>query len=51
MTRPSAEAAAPAHIEGVAARIARRILAMTAAIWRNRATSRPVTRSLIANDH
>ncbi|GAA4442379.1 IS982 family transposase [Phytohabitans houttuyneae] len=38
-------------IEGVGARIAQRLLAMTAAIWHNRATSQPVTRSLIAYDH
>lgn len=33
------------------ARIAQRLLAMTAAIWHNRATSQPLTRSLIAYDH
>ena len=38
-------------IEGVTARIAQRLLAMTAAIWHNRATGHPVTRSLIAYDH
>jgi hypothetical protein len=38
-------------IEGVAARVAQRLLAMTAAIWHNRATSQPLTRSLIAYDH
>jgi hypothetical protein len=38
-------------IEGVGARIAQRLLAMTAAIWHNRATGQPVTRSLIAYDH
>ncbi|MBE1557980.1 IS982 family transposase [Nonomuraea africana] len=37
--------------EGVGARIAQRILALTAAIWHNRATGQPVTRSLIAYDH
>ncbi|WP_416360974.1 hypothetical protein [Microbispora triticiradicis] len=36
---------------GVAARVAQRILALTAAIWHNRATSQPITRSLIAYDH
>ncbi|TMR94897.1 IS982 family transposase [Nonomuraea basaltis] len=36
---------------GVGARIAQRILAMTAAIWHNRATGQPITRSLIAYDH
>ena len=38
-------------IEGGTARIARRLLAMTTAIWHNRATGEPVTRSLIAYDH
>ncbi|GAA3449895.1 hypothetical protein GCM10018962_17280 [Dactylosporangium matsuzakiense] len=38
-------------IEGVAARVAQRLLAMTAAIWHNRATGQPMTRSLIAYDH
>jgi hypothetical protein len=38
-------------IEGVTARIAQRLLAMTAAIWHNRATNQPLTRSLIAYDH
>ncbi|HET6711210.1 MAG TPA: IS982 family transposase, partial [Amycolatopsis sp.] len=28
-----------------------RVLALTAAIWHNRATGQPVTRSLIAYDH
>lgn len=37
--------------EAVTARVAQRLLAMTAAIWHNRATSQPVTRSLIAYDH
>ncbi len=37
--------------EGVGARIAQRILAVTAAIWHNQATGQPVTRSLIAYDH
>ena len=36
---------------GVAVRVAQRILALTAAIWHNRATGRPTTRSLIAYDH
>ncbi|GIH97985.1 hypothetical protein Psi01_86150 [Planobispora siamensis] len=36
---------------GVAVRVAQRILALTAAIWHNRATGQPVTRSLIAYDH
>jgi hypothetical protein len=38
-------------IEGVGVRIAQRLLAMTAAIWHNRATTQPLTRSLIAYDH
>ena len=38
-------------IEGVAARVGQRILALTAAIWHNRTTGQPVTRSLIAYDH
>ncbi|MDQ0377230.1 IS982 family transposase [Amycolatopsis thermophila] len=38
-------------IEGVAARITQRLLALTAAIWHNRATGQPTTRSLIAYDH
>ena len=36
---------------GVTARIDQRLLALTAAIWHNRATGQPVTRSLIAYDH
>jgi hypothetical protein len=38
-------------IDGVTARVAQRVLGMTAAIWHNRATGQPVTRSLIAYDH
>ena len=38
-------------IAGVGARVAQRLLAMTAAIWHNRATGQPLTRSLIAYDH
>jgi hypothetical protein len=38
-------------IDGVTARIAQRLLALTAAIWHNRTTSQPITRSLIAYDH
>ncbi|WP_099899632.1 IS982 family transposase [Streptomyces sp. TLI_171] len=38
-------------IEGVGARVGQRLLAMTCAIWHNRATGHPVTRSLIAYDH
>jgi hypothetical protein len=37
--------------EGVAIRVAQRILAMATAIWHNRKTQAPVTRSLIAYDH
>ena len=37
--------------EGVAVRVAQRILAMAAAIWHNNHTGAPVTRSLIAYDH
>ncbi len=36
---------------GVATRVARRLPALTTAIWHNRATGQPVTRSLIAYDH
>ncbi len=38
-------------IDGVGVRIAQRLLALTAAIWHNRATGQPITRSLIAYDH
>jgi Transposase DDE domain len=38
-------------IEGVGTRIAQRLLALTAAIWHNRHTGQPITRSLIAYDH
>jgi DDE family transposase len=38
-------------IEGVAVRVAQRILALAAAIWHNNKTTAPVTRSLIAYDH
>ncbi len=38
-------------LAGVTTRIAQRLLALTAAIWHNRATGQPVTRSLIAYDH
>jgi hypothetical protein len=37
--------------EGVAVRVAQRILAMSAAIWHNFHTGQPVSRSLIAYDH
>jgi Transposase DDE domain len=37
--------------EGVAIRVAQRILAMAAAIWHNNKTGAPITRSLIAFDH
>ncbi len=38
-------------LAGVTARVAQRLLALTAAIWHNRATGQPITRSLIAFDH
>ena len=38
-------------IEGVGVRIAQRLLALTAAIWHNRTTGQPITRSLTAYDH
>lgn len=38
-------------IEGVAIRVAQRILAMTAAIWHNNNTRQPTPRSLTAYDH
>ncbi|WP_221889409.1 IS982 family transposase [Streptomyces sp. WAC 01325] len=38
-------------IEGVGVRVAQRILAMTCAIWHNRKTGAPITRSLTAYDH
>lgn len=37
--------------DGVATRIAQRLLAMTTAIWHNNHTAAPTTRSLIAYDH
>jgi Transposase DDE domain len=37
--------------EGVAIRVAQRLLAMAAAIWHNNKTGQPVTRSLTAYDH
>ena len=38
-------------MQGIAVRVAQRILAMTAAIWHNHKTGQPITRSLIAYDH
>lgn len=38
-------------VEGVAIRVAQRILAMAAAIWHNHTIGGPITRSLIAYDH
>jgi hypothetical protein len=38
-------------IEGVTVRVLQRPLALTAAIWHNHSTGRPVMRSLIAYDH
>jgi hypothetical protein len=37
--------------QGIATRVAQRLLAMAAAIWHNHKTGQPVTRSLIAYDH
>jgi hypothetical protein len=37
--------------EGVAVRVAQRVLALAAAIWHNHKTGQPVMRSLIAYDH
>jgi hypothetical protein len=37
--------------EGVAVRVAQRLLAMSAAIWHNFHTGQPISRSLIAYDH
>ncbi|MFL6057123.1 MAG: hypothetical protein ACJ72W_30125 [Actinoallomurus sp.] len=37
--------------QGVAARVARRVLTLAAAIWHNFHTGRPVSRSLTAYDH
>jgi Transposase DDE domain len=36
---------------GVTVRVGQRVLALTAAIWHNRATGQPISRSLIAFDH
>lgn len=38
-------------VSGVASRMVRRLLALTAAIWHNHTTGQPVLRSLIAYDH
>lgn len=38
-------------LEGVAIRVAQRVLAMAAAIWHNNKTSAPIPRSLLAYDH
>jgi hypothetical protein len=38
-------------IDGVGVRIGQRLFAMTAAIWHNRTTGQPITRSLTAYDH
>lgn len=37
--------------EGVAVRVAQRVLALATAIWHNHKTGQPITRSLIAYDH
>jgi hypothetical protein len=49
--QPGLELHGGRSIEGAGARIAQRLLALTAAIWHNRHTSQPITRSLIAYDH
>lgn len=36
---------------GVVARVFQRLLAHVAAIWHNRSTGQPITRSLVAYDH
>ena len=38
-------------LDGIAVRVAQRLLAMAAAIWHNHHTGQPTTRSLIAFDH
>src|SRR4051794_3958862 len=38
-------------LTGVTARVAQRLLALTAAIWHNRGTDQSISRSLIAYDH
>jgi hypothetical protein len=38
-------------VDGVTVRVLQRILALTAAIWHNDATSQPVMRSLVSYDH
>jgi myo-inositol-1-phosphate synthase len=38
-------------LAGVTARVAQRLLVLTAAIWHNRATGQPLSRSLTAYDH
>ncbi|PJH64239.1 transposase, partial [Salmonella enterica subsp. enterica serovar Enteritidis] len=38
-------------IAGVASRVVRRLLALTAVIWHNHNTGQPVLRSLVAYDH
>lgn len=37
--------------EGVAIRVAQRVLALATAIWHNHHTGQPITRSLTAYDH
>ena len=55
MTPSTASPALEAHggrtYEGVAVRVAQRILALAAAIWHNNKTGATVTRSLVAYDH
>jgi len=38
-------------VDGVAVRVAQRLLALATAIWHNHRTGQPITRSLIAYDH
>jgi hypothetical protein len=38
-------------VDGVTVRVLQRLLALTAAIWRNDATGQPIMRSPIAYDH
>ena len=48
---PSRVVGARDLLDGVTARVAQRLLALPAAIWHNRVTGQPITRSLIAFDH
>jgi hypothetical protein len=44
-------ASLPASDPELLARIGQRVLVLATAIWHNRATGQPITRSLIAFDH